>query len=152
MNNNKGFVLMETIIVMSVIALSMIVLYSTYNKIISNSGSVTNYDNVQDIYTAYYAYKFKDKLSDENVKGNLDIVDIYYFSTGDVKNIVDGKFNFKEYNGSTINYINSIKNSVNMDCDTDSNTCLTIVKLKRNNQFYFAKYEEAYNNQEECFK
>lgn len=148
MINNKGFVLMETIIVMSVISLSMIVLYSTYNKIINNSGTVTNYDSVQDLYTAYYTYKFSDeidKLESKEILENLDIVDIYYFSTDDVKDIVDNNFDYTKYDGSIINYINNIKNSINMACEGDSGKCLTVVKLKRNNQFYFAKYEEAYN-------
>ena len=54
---NKGFVLLETIIVMSVLLIGMILLYSNYNRIFMNSGKISYYDNVEDMYTAYYASK-----------------------------------------------------------------------------------------------
>ena len=43
---NKGFVLLETIIVMSVLLIGMILLYSNYNRIFMNSGKISYYDNV----------------------------------------------------------------------------------------------------------
>lgn len=63
MINKKGFVLIETIIVMSVLLIGMIILYSNYNKMIINSSKVNYYDNVEDIYAAYYAYKYVNDLT-----------------------------------------------------------------------------------------
>ena len=47
---NKGFVLLETIIVMSVLLIGMILLYSNYNRIFMNSGKISYYDNVEDYW------------------------------------------------------------------------------------------------------
>ena len=49
---NKGFVLLETIIVMSVLLIGMILLYSNYNRIFMNSSKISYYDNVEDMYTS----------------------------------------------------------------------------------------------------
>lgn len=158
LKNKKGFVLIETIIVMSVITISMIILYSSYNKIVTNTGKITYYDNVQDIYTAYYAYKLNNKLgyngttteiiTEENayynVLNNLNINKIYYINKNDVDNkiVKENKPFILNYDGTTINYLNSIKNNI-AECTSDP--CLTIVKIKRNEKYYFAKYE-AYTN------
>ena len=173
MNNKKGFVLIETIIVMSVLLIGMILLYSNYNKIIINSGKISYYDNVEDMYTAYYAYKYRNDftnsnsndmqtinvsmIDNSNVKNlfnNLNIVKVYYFSkTGfeDIfkksdKKCADDKNQLICYDGSTINYFRSIENKTDIDKCNDE-PCLTIVKLNRNGHYYFAKYE-AYNNEQ----
>ena len=44
MRNNKGFVLMETIIVMSVLSVALMTLYSSYVKIMANSKDKNFYD------------------------------------------------------------------------------------------------------------
>ena len=85
---NKGFVLLETIIVMSVLLIGMILLYSNYNRIFMNSGKISYYDNVEDMYTAYYVYLNKDTIntnskevvdvSDNKVLDNLGIEKIYF--------------------------------------------------------------------------
>lgn len=175
--NKKGFVLIETIIVMSVLLIGMIILYSNYNKMIINSSKVNYYDNVEDMYTAYYAYKYVNDLetwnndSDykviktgdlgENFKkifSNLNIETIYYFSKKGFENIFsekDGKCKDKPnqllcYDGTTINYLRSIENKNDTSKCDDSNQvpCITIVKINRDDHhYYFAKYE-AYNDNE----
>lgn len=173
MNNKKGFVLIETIIVMSVLLIGMTLLYSNYNKIIINSGKISYYDNVEDIYTAYYAYKYSNNfnnvnnndmqtinvsmMDNSNVKNlfnNLNIVKVYYFSRTGFENIfkasdkkcAEDKNQLICYDGSTINYLRSIKNKTDIDKCNDE-PCLTIVKLNRNGHYYFAKYEAYDNNQ-----
>ncbi len=62
MKNNKGFVLMETIIVMSVLSLALITLYSSYVKIMSQSKSKNLYDTPEALYIAdaiKQAYEYK---------------------------------------------------------------------------------------------
>ena len=174
--NKKGFVLIETIIVMSVLLIGMIILYSNYNKMIINSSKVNYYDNVEDMYTAYYAYKYVNDLATwnsdsdykviktgdlgENFKkifSNLNIETIYYFSKKGFENIFsekDGKCEDKPnqllcYDGTTINYLRSIENKNDTSKCDDSNQvpCITIVKINRDDHYYFAKYE-AYNDNE----
>lgn len=173
--NKKGFVLIETIIVMSVLLIGMIILYSNYNKMIINSSKVNYYDNVDDMYTAYYSYKYVNDLATwnsdsdykviktgdlgENFKKifyNLNIETIYYFSKKGFENIFsekDGNCEDKPnqllcYDGTTINYLRSIENKNDTSKCGDSNVpCITIVKINRDVHYYFAKYE-AYNDNE----
>ena len=172
--NKKGFVLIETIIVMSVLLIGMIILYSNYNKMIINSSKVNYYDNVEDMYTAYYAYKYVNDLATWNndndykvikiddslgknfkdIFSNLNIEMIYYFSKKGFENIFsekDGNCEDKPnqllcYDGTTINYLRSIENKNDTSkCDDSNVPCITIVKINRDDNYYFAKYE-AYDN------
>ena len=52
MKNNKGFVLMETIIVMSVLSVALMTLYSSYVKIMANSKAKNFYDTPEALYIA----------------------------------------------------------------------------------------------------
>lgn len=172
--NKKGFVLIETIIVMSVLLIGMIILYSNYNKMIINSSKVNYYDNVDDMYTAYYTYKYANDLiawnSDsnyeviktgnlgenfKNIFSNLNIETIYYFSKKGFENIFsekDGNCEDKPnqllcYDGTTINYLRSIENKNDTSkCDDTNVPCITIVKINRDDHYYFAKYEAYENN------
>ena len=170
MLNKKGFLLIESILVMSVLLVGMILLYSNYNKIILNYGKVSYYDNVEDLYTAYYTYINKDAIgyNNENVQiidlvnqpnevlNNLDIEKIYYFKKEAIEKIFasvnssdettkNDNTNLDWYDGTTINYLLSIKNKSAIDsCKEDNEPCLTVVKINRDGYYYFAKYE-AYN-------
>lgn len=150
--NKKGFVLMETMIVMTVLSIALIYLYTTYVKVLGSASKVSYYDNVEDMYTAYYASKLYSKINNNeislssNIITNLDIVNIIYMKDkNDINNLYNYEIenNILKYDGSTINYINSIKNEIGKkECNVP---CLTIVKIKRNNKFYFAKYENYTN-------
>ena len=52
MRNNKGFVLLETIIVMSVLSVALMTLYSSYVKIMANSKAKNFYDTPEALYIA----------------------------------------------------------------------------------------------------
>ena len=165
---NKGFVLLETIIVMSVLLIGMILLYSNYNRIFMNSGKISYYDNVEDMYTAYYVYLNKDTIntssnevvdvSDNEVLKNLDIERIYFIDKDVFTNLYTKEVSSCEnldslncFDGSTIAYLKSIENKSDVDKCAENNDCLTIVKIKRGNHYYFAKYE-AYNVKPTAFK
>lgn len=158
---NKGFVLLETIIVMSVLLIGMILLYSNYNRIFMNSGKISYYDNVEDMYTAYYVYLNKDTIntnskevvdvSDNKVLDNLGIEKIYFIDKDVFTNLYTKKVtncgnldSLDCFDGTTIAYLKSIENKSDVDKCEENNDCLTIVKIKRGNHYYFAKYE-AYN-------
>lgn len=158
---NKGFVLLETIIVMSVLLIGMILLYSNYNRIFMNSSKISYYDNVEDMYTAYYVYLNKDTIntnskevvdvSDNKVLDNLGIERIYFIDKDVFTNLYTKKVtncgnldSLDCFDGTTIAYLKSIENKSDVDKCEENNDCLTIVKIKRGNHYYFAKYE-AYN-------
>ena len=149
--NKRGFVLMETIIVMTVLSIALIYLYTTYVKVLGSASKISYYDNVEDMYTAYYASRLYDKITNEEISlnskiiTNLDIVNIIYMSKSDMDNLYNYEIdnNILKYDGSTIDYIRSVENEVKnrVKNKTCNDPCLTIVKIKRNNKFYFAKYE-----------
>lgn len=158
---NKGFVLLETIIVMSVLLIGMILLYSNYNRIFMNSGKISYYDNVEDMYTAYYVYLNKDTIntnsnevvdvSDNEVLENLGIERIYFIDKDVFQNLYTKKStdcgnldSLDCFDGTTIAYLKSIENKSDVDKCVENKDCLTIVKIKRYNHYYFAKFE-AYN-------
>ena len=149
--NKRGFVLMETIIVMTVLSIALIYLYTTYVKVLASASKVSYYDNVEDMYTAYYASRLYSKIENKeiaktsNIITNLDIVDIIYMSKDNIINL--SKDDILQYDGSTIDYIRSVENEVKnrVKNKTCNDPCLTIVKIKRNNKFYFAKYENYQN-------
>lgn len=156
--NNKGFVMIETIIVMSILALGLISLYTSYVLIIKrtqtkNSGNATN---------TYIAYQINKYLNDNNLNtysSNLDTpyyIEIYnlggnyvkrdcgisneetvcsasaiisseekelylnlniekiYYMTKSIKDIFNDNI-ILLFDGSTINYLNSIKNDANIN-------------------------------------
>ena len=61
--NKKGFVLMETMIVITVLSVALIFLYTTYVKVLASASKVSYYDNVEDMYSAYYASKLYGKIN-----------------------------------------------------------------------------------------
>ena len=88
--NKKGFVLMETMIVITVLSVALIFLYTTYVKVLGSASKVSYYDNVEDMYTAYYASKLYGKINNNEISinsdiiTNLDIVNIIYLSKDDI--------------------------------------------------------------------
>ena len=142
---------METIIVMTVLSIALIYLQTTYVKVLGSASKVSYYDNVEDMYTAYYASKLYSKIENKEIEKNsdiitnLDIVNIIYMSKDSIINL--SKDDILQYDGSTIDYIRSVENEVKnkVKDKTCNDPCLTIVKIKRNNKFYFAKYENYQN-------
>ena len=51
---NKGFVLMETIVVIVVISIALLTIFSSYNKILSKVKSENKYDTTEYIYMTSY--------------------------------------------------------------------------------------------------
>ena len=47
--NKKGFVLMETMIVITVLSVALIFLYTTYVKVLASASKVSYYDKVEDM-------------------------------------------------------------------------------------------------------
>ena len=58
LKNNKGFVLMETVIVITILSLGLIALYASYALMLSRTTLKSNYDNVEFIYKAYWVKEY----------------------------------------------------------------------------------------------
>lgn len=54
----KGFALLETLIVITFLSVSLLLLYSTFTNMIDNSRKNILYDDVSNIYKAYYTKEY----------------------------------------------------------------------------------------------
>lgn len=50
MKNKKGFILVETVIVMSIVMISLLGIYRTYSVLLKKSIQSSYYDNINDVY------------------------------------------------------------------------------------------------------
>ncbi len=68
--NKKGFVLMETIVVIVVVSVALLTIFSSYNKILSKLRTENKYDTSEYIYMTKY---IKGYMQDQNIElvGNL---------------------------------------------------------------------------------
>src|SRR5574344_337494 len=145
MRNNKGFVIFETIIVISILAISLITLYSSYSLILTKTTTKSNYDNTEYIYKTYYVAKEYEKKGynytlnvdasrDLNsvVKNNFKVEKVYFMKMSN--DIVNDSNALLQFDGSTIKYLRSLSdyNDANKD-DTR-----IIVKYKVDNVSIFA--------------
>lgn len=67
---NKGFVLMETIIVIVVISVALLTIFSSYNKILRKTKSENKYDTSEYIYMTDFVKKH---LSADICKGEISV-------------------------------------------------------------------------------
>ncbi|MDD4795062.1 MAG: prepilin-type N-terminal cleavage/methylation domain-containing protein [Bacilli bacterium] len=149
--NNKGFVMIETIIVVTILSIGLISLYSSYNLILSKASTKSYYDNAEHVYKSYFVGKyleennylnfsgnFKDVLIDNDLINIADAFDIdkIYLAKGSYSNITSKNF-LLQLDGSTINYIN------NMDGYDEAKVNIIVKYIERNedevlNYTYFA--------------
>ena len=66
---NKGFVLMETIVVIVIISVTLLTIFSSYNKILSKVKTENKYDTSEYIYMTYHIKKYlsNKELGAENI-------------------------------------------------------------------------------------
>lgn len=95
MRSKRGFVLMETIIVISVLCIVLIVLYGAYNKMLIDVNNKSLYDNTEYIYKSTVLREYLEESIDivnfmgsDYVKGYCSDQLDYYKSCGDPS--VDG--------------------------------------------------------------
>lgn len=63
----KGFVFIETIIVVCILTVSLISLYANYSKIISNTKELNTFDTAEYNYKTYFLkQKYLNKITDDN--------------------------------------------------------------------------------------
>lgn len=129
--NNKGFVMIETIIVMSVLAIGLIALYSSYNIILNKAATSNNYDEPEDIYKVNMIDRF---LSDNSFPSIVDsgsyYIEISFDNSGG--NVSCQSFKFKS--GSILN----IKTE-------ESDFCKSLSIYNVDKIFYFYNYDKTKN-------
>lgn len=65
MRKNNGFVFMETIVVVSVLSLTLLLLFSSYSYILRKSRERNTFDTTETIYKTYYTKKVIDSLREK---------------------------------------------------------------------------------------
>jgi len=184
--SKKGFVMFETIIVISILAIGLVSLYASYVLIIKKI-SANEDENPKDTYLAAQLnnYKFYDttntisnpyyvevfnindvyyvrtcglnvssktycgtesslNVEENNLYSTLDIEKIYYFKKK-LSEIILNKNVLLDFDGSTINYLQSIKNNENIKDDVNNTI---IVKTKNTGNGSNFSYYQKQNNLE----
>ncbi len=128
--NKKGFVLLETVVVLIVVVVSMLGLYASYSFIFKNLEKSKYYDNINDVYRVNVFYKMiksagnptvengytiirksncTAKLQDSNCETLFDELDVEYLIYNDVRvnNIINKNTNLCAGNSSNQNCLNN---------------------------------------------
>lgn len=72
MKKKKGFVFVETLIVVAVLTASLLMLYSTYSALIRKEKTRITYNDSAYLYRTYYLEKFFRNFRLDNVKNSLN--------------------------------------------------------------------------------
>lgn len=122
MKSNKGFVMIETIIVITILSIGLISLYSSYSVILSRAKVKNTYDNIEYIYKAYFVGNYvkerygvipkgftkitpggSTKAEISFIMNNLSIEKIYIINSNlNYESVIDKT----RLDGSTIGYFN----------------------------------------------
>ncbi len=71
MKNKKGFVFIETIIVVCVLLASLMVIYSMYVSSVNANNRGLRFDDTAKLYEAYYVYKYLDSFDLDILKDKI---------------------------------------------------------------------------------
>lgn len=66
MRNKNGFVFMETIVVISVLSITLMLLFGSYSYILRKSRSKNRFDTTETVYKTYYVKQIIDNYKREN--------------------------------------------------------------------------------------
>ena len=148
MKNKKGFVFVETIVVCSVLAISLVTIYASFVLLINNykkrdkfNQAIYNYrlynvaKALSDVSIGQCAYEemknienngsnlYSDKLN--NLYNNFQITTLYRVRSGDVLKRMP------------LNY-NRLSEFTNTIATSDDNDCLLIGEFKNNDEYYYS--------------
>lgn len=88
--NKKGFVLMETIVVIVVVSVALLTIFSSYNKILSKLRTENKYDTSEYIYITKYIKDYIQDIQDRGI--GFEVGDLCSELSGEIcknKNIKD---------------------------------------------------------------
>ncbi len=124
----KGFALLETIIVITFLAVSLLLLYKTFAGIVTDTKQNILYDDITNIYKAYYTkeylskYGLLDKISDSKIEeitcndfndsGCDKLIKTFniskmYITKSDLK-----EYDASKYSSSFNNYLSTLSNNI----------------------------------------
>lgn len=135
MRNNKGFVMIETIIVICVLSIGLISLYSSYSLILSKTNTKSTYDNSEYLYKTYFVAKELKLKNITSINGNIEektssidqiIKDNFKIKAVYLTKMNPSSVNLLSLDGTTINYIRTL----NDYDDANSNDLRIIVKYE----------------------
>ena len=86
MKKKKGFVFVETIVVTTVLTVALLVIYSTFNNVLSNEKKRLSYSDTGYMYKTFYVYRFLNSLALKTfIQSHInDSVYIYQVSCNDL--------------------------------------------------------------------
>ncbi len=140
----KGFALLETLIVISFLAVSLLLLYNTFIDVRRNAKKNYLYDDVANIYKTYYIKEYLEKNGLSDYFNNKDIQKVVINNDGfnefitnlNVTNIYLVKYDLKEYNENLYSLeFNDYFDNLAIDEDYDYRL---IIEYKIDNNSFFA--------------
>ena len=172
---NKGFVLIETMIIICVLCVGLLSIYKSYSSLIGKINNETNNSIVENDYKAEYiakrmlynnvtdesfSYVKIDKqicdnnndcnsaTLDENAKNIISSFDVLnlekvYYIKGDLNTFIKDDSLLMNLDGSTITYLNSIKNSL---IETTGTVVLTVIVKTKDKTFGYYQLDSNYSD------
>ncbi len=163
--NKKGFVLMETIVVIVVVSVALLTIFSSYYKILSKIKSENKYDTSEYIYMTYWIKQIvKDNsittsqinnLKNNNTDGLIDCTNLPNVSSVkamfDIKKIYVVKFDDNAtLSNNTLTKFDAYIIDYLRRADVDNNATLIVVEYKKNakdidyaDKYFYGKSDDA---------
>ena len=139
----QGFALLETMIVVTVLSVSLLMLYGTFTDMVNNNKNNILYDNVSNIYKTYFVKEYLE-LDKYYIDSDIEEVDCRsidnkcdrLFSLYNIEKIYITKYDLrnvdtKKYGAGFSNYVKSLSNK-------DSYQYRVIVEYKNDNIYSYA--------------
>ena len=76
MKKPNGFILIETIVVITILSVGLISLYASYNLILTKAVGRSYYDNVDYVYKTYMVSRYLIDTNQNDFIGNYKVVDL----------------------------------------------------------------------------
>lgn len=137
----KGFVFLETLLLITVLTGTVLALYSNYITVTTNISSRVNYDRISDLYKVDVIRSyFKSDISlDSNI--NVNSSNCLTYMNGECSSILD-LLDVKEiYILNDINNVSDVTNSMKLYLktinDSDSSHYYIVVQFKIDNDNYY---------------
>ena len=151
----RGFALLETLIVITFLIVSLLLLYGTFSNMLSNSKKNILYDNVSNIYKAYYVKEYLNLGSLQNIETN-DIRDITCNEVNisgcatllnelEIKKIYIANINLKDYDKEK--YTSNLNNYLDTLTNKSNNKYRLILEFNKEDVLAFASIEIGDNHE-----
>lgn len=79
MNNKKGFIFVETIIVTAILLASLMIVYSLFTSSYSQENKKIRYDDASKIYEVYYLKRFFQEFNLEEIKARDIDANLFFY-------------------------------------------------------------------------